>query len=359
MARENRMLVMLAQEYDASKHRSAGMWMSEKLDGMRGIWIPETRGLKLTEIPFANVDKKQKEFTASGLWSRYGNPIFCPDWFVEGWPPFCLDGELWIRRKSWDSLMSAVKKHEPSTAEWTPVKFYIFERPHYDVLFRSGRINEPQYKKQIDNEAIRLALKIDHPPLVPGYLNTFDFIYRILQRDLKLTDTLRLHEQEQLPFNTPAALERIAQKLEEVTEGGGEGLMLRHPGSEYETVRSKFLLKVKKLQDAEATVIGYRAGQGKYAGMLGSLRVQWEHGVFELSGMDDSQRVLTGSGQRHAAANPGELLPSHSNEYGANHPAEWSEIFPVGTVVTFRYRELTPDKMPKEGRFLRIFFLSL
>jgi len=121
--------------------------------------------------------------------------------------------------------------------------------------------------------------------------------------------------------------------------------MLRHPGSEYDPIRSKFLLKIKKLKDAEATVIGYRAGKGKYAGMLGSLRVTWEHGEFELSGMDDASRILTNAGRD--AANSGELLPV------ATAPNVWSNVFPIGTVVTFRYRELSTDKMPKEGRFLR------
>lgn len=345
--RTNRQFVMLAEEYDEAKHRSAGMWMSEKLDGQRVVWIPETIGMPITSVPFANIDKKQKEFISTGLWSRYGNPIMCPKWFTEGWPQHCLDGELWIGRKTFDQLRSAISKHIPIDSEWQAVKMYIFEKPHYDVLFKTGRVNETQFKKQFDYQEIAAALKLNGPPLMPGYHNTFDFVYRLMERDFKPLPTLVLHKQEQLPFNTPAALEQIARKLDEVTDDGGEGLILRHPGSEYDPIRSKFLLKIKKLHDAEATVIGYRAGTGKYAGMLGSLRVQWDHGTFELSGMDDASRVLTSAGHNVALTRASELLPV------ATAPDMWSCVFPVGTVVTFRYRELTPDKMPKEGRFLR------
>lgn len=345
--RTNRQFVMLAEEYDVTKHRSAGMWLSEKLDGQRAVWIPETVGMPISAVPFANTDKKTKEFIASGLWSRYGNAIFAPKWFLEGFPNHCLDGELWMGRKKWDELRSAISKHVPIDSEWLNVKFHVFEKPHYDVLFKTGRVNEQQFKKQFVYEDIALALKLNGPKLVPGYSNTFDFVYRLMERDFKPTPTLVLHPQVQLPFNTTAALEEIERKLNEVTDAGGEGLMLRHPGSEYDPIRSKFLLKVKKLHDAEATVVAYRAGKGKYAGMLGSLRVTWEHGEFELSGMDDSQRVLTAAGRDAATARAGELLPV------ATAPDVWSSTFPVGTVVTFRYRELTAEKMPKEGRFLR------
>lgn len=54
--------------------------------------------------------------------------------------------------------------------------------------------------------------------------------------------------------------------------------MLRKPGSRYEGKRSSTLLKVKTFFDAEAEVIGYEAGKGKYKGMTGSLIVKMESG---------------------------------------------------------------------------------
>jgi DNA ligase-1 len=51
----------------------------------------------------------------------------------------------------------------------------------------------------------------------------------------------------------------------------GEGLMLKDPKSKYEGMRSAKLLKVKKFEDAEATVIGHVQGSGRCSSMLGAL----------------------------------------------------------------------------------------
>lgn len=340
MARENRQLCMLAEPFDPAKYRMAGMYLSEKLDGMRALWLPATRGKPITAFQFANVDKKQKEFISTGLWSRYGNPLMCPEWFTVGWPNHPLDGELYMGRGKFEETMSVVRKHEPVETEWAKIKYHVFEKPQYRVIFADGRINEQQYKKVI--KCAENMIHVGDEPIRVGFANNFDAIYRTLQRDLIETNTMCLHPQRQLPFVTEEARRIIYEELERVTDAGGEGLMLRHPGSEYETVRSKFLLKVKKLHDAEGLVVGYRAGQGKYYGMLGSLTIKWEHGTFELSGMTDEQRMLTPAGSEWAKAYVGEQTTK-----------EVSSEFPLHSVVTFRYRELTTDRMPKEGRFLR------
>lgn len=347
MARENRELCMLAIDFDATKHRMGGMWLSEKMDGLRALWLPVTRGKKVFDIPFANHDKKTKDYTATGLWSRYGNPIFVPDWFTIGWPDHPLDGELWCGRGNFQDTMSAVKKYSPIDSEWMKVSYNVFESPQYTAIFADGRVNNPNYKKTMRLMPNLEALGITEIPR-SGYLNTFDTVFRLLQRDLIQTGTLKLHPHRQLPFNTDQARTVIFEELERVTDQGGEGLMLRHPGSEWEPIRSKWLMKVKKLYDAEARVVGYRAGQGKYLGMLGSLTVEWEHGRFELSGFTDAERQLCSLWQSYALANPGELMPSHNQDNV--HP---SLVFPINAVVTFRYRELTDDKMPKEARYLR------
>jgi DNA ligase-1 len=70
-------------------------------------------------------------------------------------------------------------------------------------------------------------------------------------------------------------------------------------------------------------VVAHLQGKGKYAGMLGALRVE----------MPDGRRFTLGSGftdaQRHSP-------PS------------------VGTQVTYRYRELTRHGIPRFARFLRV-----
>jgi DNA ligase-1 len=45
--------------------------------------------------------------------------------------------------------------------------------------------------------------------------------------------------------------------MDKVTAKNGEGMMIKDPECKYESKRSDKLLKVKKFEDAEATVIGH------------------------------------------------------------------------------------------------------
>ena len=67
--------------------------------------------------------------------------------------------------------------------------------------------------------------------------------------------------------------------------------MIKDPESMYERKRSGSLLKVKKFQDAEATVVGVEKGAGKYAEVMGAIRVKRESDGVEFklgSGFDDN-----------------------------------------------------------------------
>ena len=125
---------------------------------------------------------------------------------------------------------------------------------------------------------------------------------------------------EQFEIKNRKALE---QKLDEIVRAGGEGLMLHRADALYTTGRSDVLLKMKPWHDAEATVIAHQSGKGKYTGMLGALRVRTSEGVeFMLgTGLSDANR--------------------------RNPP-------PIGSVITFRYRELTSRGRPKFASFLRV-----
>jgi len=47
--------------------------------------------------------------------------------------------------------------------------------------------------------------------------------------------------------------------------------MLKDPNSKYEGIRSFSLLKVKRFEDAEATVIGHHRGSGRCETMCGAI----------------------------------------------------------------------------------------
>jgi DNA ligase 1 len=117
--------------------------------------------------------------------------------------------------------------------------------------------------------------------------------------------------------------QHLRKKLAEIEALGGEGLMLRQPASLYEVGRSSTLLKVKTFFDAEAVVIDHTAGKGKHKGRLGALVVQLEDGTeFNVgTGFSDAQRD--------------------------SPPA-------IGSVITFRYQELTDGGVPRFPSFLRV-----
>jgi DNA ligase-1 len=111
-------------------------------------------------------------------------------------------------------------------------------------------------------------------------------------------------------------------ELHRIEELGGEGLMLRQPASRYERKRSRTLLKVKSFLDAEATVIDHQPGRGKLRGLMGALLVTMPSGVeFAVgTGFTDAQRQ--------------------------NPP-------PVGSVITYRYQELSSRGVPRFPSFMR------
>lgn len=337
---------MLADTYERGKHRVAGMFMSTKLDGMRAFWVPETKGVAIRHIPFANREKDKREHTATGLWSRLGKVIHCPDYFTAGFPPYILDGELWLGRGHFQEVMTVCKTLEPDEDAWRAVHFKVFESPAYSTLFGDGKINNQHWTKFIKLAQVEEAFG----RVLNDVQLDFEFVYARLARELVPTEHMSLHTQRLLPFNTPMAQAIIDHNLNEEVAAGGEGLMLRHPASPYVTYRTPQLLKVVPINDAEGTIMDFKTGEtgkdGKLLGLMGSAVVQWEHGTFNLSGFTDAERVLEPSASVWALSNPGCLLSAS----GVDNPVR---NFRVGDRITFVYKELTDDRQPKNGRYKR------
>ena len=213
---------------------------------------------------------------------RSGRPVNAPAGFVARLPAQALDGELWLARGRFEALSGIVRKTEPLDDEWRQIKYMIFELPDAPGPFteRAERIRE-------------IVTKTKWPQLIAV---------------------------EQFRVANRAVLKK---KLDEVVRGGGEGLMLHLAEAPYATGRSDVLLKLKPLQDAEAEVIAHVAGNGKYTGMLGGLRVR----------MPDGKVFVIGTG--------------FTDEVRRNPP-------PVGRIVTYTYRGLTKTGVPRFASFLRV-----
>ena len=80
--------------------------------------------------------------------------------------------------------------------------------------------------------------------------------------------------------------------MDSVLSEKGEGVMLKDPNSAYEGRRSNSLLKVKRFEDTEATVIGHLRGTGRCSDMTGAIQVREKDGTeFKIgSGFTDAQR---------------------------------------------------------------------
>lgn len=325
----NREFVMLAKKFD--QNYVGGWFVSEKLDGMRALWVPWSVGKLTTEIPWANTDKDKEPIVCTGLWSRLGKVIRCPEWWTQGLPEgVCLDGELWLGRNQFQNTISVTRSHH---GDWTDVKYYVFDSPGYEAFLSDGKINNPMFKKEFSG-----FLK----PQSTVMNRQFSAVYEWLL-GLKLPDHVTVHEQVRLP--TKGYFEVIREQLDKVILSKGEGLILRDPLSIWFPKRSNSLLKVKPYTDSEGIVTGYTWGKGKYEGMLGALRVKWKDVSFEIgTGFTDEQREMVGEDVlREGERNAGNKV---NEGYSSLH-------FPKGTTVQFTYTGLTSYGVPREGRLLR------
>src|SRR5262249_19671296 len=118
-------------------------------------------------------------------------------------------------------------------------------------------------------------------------------------------------------------LGHLKAELARVEGLGGEGLMMRQPGSRYEVGRSYTLLKVKNFQEAEARVLEHLPGAGRHKGRLGALFVE----------LPDGTRFSVGTG--------------FSDAERENPP-------PVGSLITFRYQELSEGGVPRFPSFVAV-----
>lgn len=350
--------MMLAHSYKNSI--IGGCLESEKLDGMRCMWDGGiTRGLPKAGVPWANTSKDaryQIKPIATGLWSRYWNVIHAPDWFLDQLPkdiPF--DGELWVGRNSRQKLMSTVKKLVPVDSEWEQVKYMVFDCPSYEAMFHDGIIKIGDHTITLDDVvhfAYQNMRSLNPPAFSTRPTTRFDVAQKILEKLLPHDgDTRNIHRvvQTQLPYQQAEAEHCMTSSMDAVTALGGEGLMLRAPGSPWVAERSHMLLKVKKRQDAEAVITGFTAGRetdkgSRLLGKIGALITEYDGMRLELSGMTDEEREFSEyEFALVARAYPGIDMAGYTQ----------GKHFRVGEVVTFRYRGLSKDGVPQEAAYWR------
>jgi DNA ligase 1 len=206
--------------------------------------------------------------------SRLGNRFFAPRWFTEKLPPTPLDGELWGGRKLFQRTVGIVKRQDESEL-WRELKFMVFDAPQHGGVFEE----------------------------------------RVAFVEQTVAD-LAIDWLEALPHERCTSTAHLLEQLQRVEALGGEGLMVRQPGSRYEAGRSSTLYKVKTFHDAEARVVEHVPGMGKHKGRMGALMVELENGI--------QFNVGTGFSDAERSEPPG-----------------------IGALITFRYQELSNTGVPR------------
>lgn len=349
-----REFLQLAHTLNTDKIPVAGKFLSEKLDGLRFFWDGGvSRGVPVEQVPWANIEKSNLVPIATGLWSRYGKVVNAPNWWLNFLPPWPLDGELWTGYGEFQKVVSIVKSNvNVKEDEWRDVYAMVFDTPHPSVVLSDGEINNTNYKKILKG-CFDFYQKRNGEIPIPE-TTQFASRYKWLQRNLHEIGPIKLHHQEQLPFGTTFAIARIEEHCGTVIDKGGEGVIIKSPNDLWTPERCWSLLKYKPWLDAEATVVGYTAGRetdkgSKLLGKMGALICEITTGRFKLSGFTDEERqmVWIESGDpadQFMSDIPGEVL---------TNPHIHNPKFPIGSIVTYKYRELTDDAIPKEARYWR------
>ena len=240
-----------------------------RIESIQQYWVSE------------KLDGVRARWDGNNLISRQGNHFKVPQWFLADFPTEPLDGELWIARNNFQELISIIKGDDIDP-NWHQVKFMVFDYPNKDLNFSQRLKHFSQLVRQSNSKYIEI----------------------IPQK--RITD-----------------LEVLNKWLDQVIEEQGEGLMLHHENALYISGRSSHLLKVKRHDDGEATVIGYTQGKGKYKNAVGALVVKTDENiVFKLgTGLSDQERIKPP---------------------------------PIGSLVTYKFYGKTKSGKPRFASYLRI-----
>ena len=186
------------------------------------------------------------------------------------------------------------------------------ERKRFDRLSGTVRKTNP-----VDAEWRALRYMVFDAPVSEA---PFETRVQLLQSVVQRANQPWLVAMEQTRLASSTGLQT---RLQQVAALGGEGLVLHRLDAPWQPGRSEAVRKLKLQPDEEARVVAHVAGKGKFDGQMGALLLE----------MPSGQRFALGTG--FSAADR------------AHPPA-------IGAQVTYRYRDRTPQGIPKFASYLRV-----
>lgn len=358
---KRREFLQLAKTFRMGKDDPSGMYISEKLDGSRAWWDGGiTRGLPTDSVPWANIinpktgERKTKiKPIATGLWSRYGNPIMAPDWWLNQLPQMFLDGELFAGRGNFQTLRSIVAKDVPDE-RWRDVTFAVFSAPSAGAVFQPGEIKNANFHLAIDTADIMGFIQgRQEAGVCEEFMHnpdqSFQYELHTLSTALDNESVAFTHRQLLLPEVRKDAETQMDTFMDQVLDLGGEGAILRSPDSIWTPKRMANVMKIKPFDDDTGVVVGFTSGKetnkgSKLRGLIGNVILDYKGKRLELCGFTDEERTFaTEESTKIAYQNPGEQMPATTQ----------GKHFKIGDTVEFRYRELSDGGIPKDARYYR------
>ena len=316
--------LMKAHKATEAKVGDISKWeWSVKLDGIRAFWDGGCT-LGRTDVPWAMGQ------VSTGLWTINGKVIHAPIWWLATLPAYPADCELWAGPRKYQQVTSTCRKKVPIDDEWRHIVLVHHTRISFEEFTSTRIITEPHINVNVSQDLwlyyLREAYKASTHEQIPG----MNFFIPAKWNECTTWNAL------------------ISEILPDLVDTGHEGVMLRRKGADWEPHRSWNLLKLKPFKDAEAKVIGVKAGKNKHLGKAGSLKVVWNNKVFYIGNLFDGERTLIALSDSVdptavAADLAGEDLPG----------SIMCLAYTSGTTVTFKYRELTDGGIPKDPRLWR------
>jgi len=224
-------LFMLGQPAEDIAHQIPPIIASEKLNGIRAMWFPP--GNRLGFKP--------------GFYSRRG-VMFESLTHIKPESEEILDGEIYLPNTPLQLITGAATPNRQEANELTArLQFHVFD------LFKSNAF------------AIRRKSELIH---VVGA--------NVVQHHWWLC----------------THIDEIKHHYECITADGGEGLMLLNPYTTYYSGRTSQLQKLKAFKTMKCSFIGQTEGEGKAAGMMGSIQLYTPNNILFScgTGFTDAQR---------------------------------------------------------------------
>lgn len=177
-----------------------------------------------------------------------------------------------VSRKVGNGIINKAIKGTISDAEARQVRFQVWDAFPLEEFY--ARKSELEYSSRFIHLTAFITKLVQSQDATAAFLAHGAFKFRLI------------------PFKCVNNLEEAVAHFEELLAAGEEGTILKNYCGLWEDTRSKHLVKFKSEKECDLEIIGFNPGEGKFAGMVGSIQcASSDRGVeVNISGFPDDLR---------------------------------------------------------------------